>query len=515
LDNFVSYLPVCIYWKDTDSRYLGASNSFLETVGLEKQSDLIGKTDYDLVWSKDADQYVEADRAAMESGHAHKLEETGVFADGAVHTQVSHKIPLRDINGDIKGILGISVDITELVEAKEKAELANRAKSDFIASMSHELRTPLNAILGMTQLLAGKSLPEYILEYVGDIAQSGDYLLSLINGILDFAKLDAGKLDLQPISFSLKDLIESVVANLSHLANKKDLDLSVDFDDSLPSMLIGDPIRIRQILFNLVGNAIKFSDHGHVTISLIALDSKDDCVTFQLNVEDTGVGINKEHLDYIFERFSQIQSEQQKHMGTGLGLSITKQLVNLMDGKIGVNSQEGVGSTFWITMSLPIDQAEQKQSSPENESQQSDSAEKRFSLKILLVEDNELNQKVARLMMEDLGCTVDIAGSGKAAKEYFKNDYDIIFMDIGLPDTDGFELTSYYVQEYGDVKPTPIVAMTAHVLESDYKKCFDVGMIEVITKPILQEELAQVLRKTALAPAKGLAGKSTIEKVAV
>jgi len=419
--------------------------------------------------------------------------------DGTLAWIKDTSFPIHDHENKLIGFAGIGEDITESVlyeqelrAAKEKAEMANRAKSEFLATMSHELRTPLNAILGMAQIMRLKKVPQELEEYVDTIMQAGDNLLSLVNDILDFARLEAGKLSLITETLDLREVVAQVMQSVSYQAKEKGLNFTSDFSENLPTYVLGDPKRIRQVLLNLLSNAIKFTEKGSVKVHISCLKKVEKEVMIQIIVEDTGLGIEQDKLQFIFEKFSQIDSAyNRKYQGIGLGLAITKELVEKMGGEIAVKSRQGKGSEFSFTLSLELSEAIVTQ---KNKTQPTRSFEK---LNILLIEDNIINQKVAKILLESQGCLVTIAKSGEEALAILENNhFALIFIDIGLPDCNGFDVTQK-IREKKSLKNIPILAMTAHILERDKENCFAVGMNDIITKPILQEQLAEILEQYA------------------
>lgn len=424
-----------------------------------------------------------------------------VRPDGKIAWIKDVSFAIYDEHEEFIGFAGIAEDVTQSVlyeqqlqEAKLRAEVANQTKANFLAMMSHELRTPLNAILGMAQILQIKNVTPELQECVSVIQHAGNSLLALVNDILDFAKLEVGKLSFTNEPVDLQLLISQVIFSLSHQAKEKNLDLQVDYPDNIPTLVLGDAKRIRQVLVNLVGNALKFTDRGYIKIHVSCLNENKNRAILQLKVSDTGIGISKDKIDFVFEKFSQIDSiYQRKYQGTGLGLAITKELVEKMGGTIHLESELGVGSIF--TLVIPFNLQLSALEKPINYSSMSKpQIKKNFGFKVLLVEDNSINQKIAKIMLEDVGCTVEILDTGQLAIDYLKRDaqFDIIFMDIGLPDMSGFDVVSA-IRKENNLNRIPIVAMTAHILERDKQQCFSVGMNGVIAKPITHNDLIEVL----------------------
>ncbi len=461
---------------------------------------------------------------------------------------------LRLPAGDRNVLRAAITDITarkrtedELRRAKEAAEAASRAKSDFLANMSHEIRTPMNGIIGMTTLLANSPLTPTQQDHLGMVRESADSLLHLLNDILDFSKAGAGKLRLETIRFSLRETVRKAITVMSAEACDKRLTLAQRIDKELPDELYGDPARLRQVILNLVGNAIKFTETGEVTVTVSSAASTDSTHTLHFAIKDTGIGISPALQDSVFQEFVQADSSTtRRYGGTGLGLAIACQLVAMLRGRIWLESELGRGTTVHFTATFDLKDASLNQAVNHRASQDAlgqntvavsgfatdapaqppsldaltalhaaSDANKRYfparRLQILLVEDGLVNQRVATGILTSWGHTVRLAKNGDVAVEMFAaDDYDIVLMDIQMPVMDGVEATMIIRTQHPD-SHIPIVAMTAAALPADRARCLDAGMNDFIAKPIMVDTLFEVVeRMTALdaSPANRFEGES-------
>ena len=521
LRNLIDSMQDLIFYKDPEGRYLGCNRAFADFTGIP-EAELLGKRDAEIFTDSWLDQLaIGGDQAAAREEWRHVftvLEDR--FAPGEVRAREgwlyrregqriyleTRKMGYYGPRGEIIGYLGVSRDLTErkllenvLIEAREKAEAANRAKSEFLANMSHEIRTPMNAILGLNHLLLKTELGPRQRDQAQKVQAAAQNLLGIINDILDLSKIEAGRLQMEQIPFDLGEIGASLATLLGVRAQEKGLELSLNLPE-LPGLLIGDPLRLEQILLNLAGNALKFTEAGRVTIGAELLSQNAERLTLCFSVSDTGIGIAPEQQNKLFSAFSQADSSTtRRYGGTGLGLTISRHLVSMMQGEIGFESEPGRGSRFWFRVDFawralgaePVEPLRPERS----EAALAAALDPVRGAHLLLVEDNEINQQVARELLEAEGFVVEVASNGAQALARLSQAdtrYDLVLMDLHMPVMDGYEATRK-IRALPGLADLPVLAMTADAIMGIREQVLAVGMNDFITKPIALPELFAAL----------------------
>lgn len=514
-------IPDMVFYKSPEGIYLSVNAAFADFVG-KPAEEILGKCNHDLfAYNPEfVASVAEDDRRAMHKRTPLRIEERAPAASGAHVLLEAVKTPCRDSQGKPLGLLGVCRDITErkrmqeeLVQAREQAIAASKAKSDFLATITHEIRTPMNAILGFVHLFDRANLTNTQKNQLDKMQYASRALLNIINDVLDISKIEAGKLQLEQAPFNVSQLVDTVCSIAGFAAFEKSLDMAVDIAPTVPEMLIGDSKRISQILLNLLNNAIKFTSEGSVALHVHLHESQNQYVSgaeassavlLDIRVVDTGIGMTSEQTGQLFKPFMQADSSITRRFGgTGLGLAITKQLVECMGGGIHVFSEPGKGTTFYVTLRLmPCPKESMVLPALVETDDNIQKAKEIAALRalsgtvVLLVEDNDINQEVAKALLEQYGLSVEVAENGQRALEMVKlKPYACIFMDMQMPVMDGLEATRRLrmlgenaQEEPGApfcwLKDVPIVAMTANAMSEDRQRCLDAGMNDHISKPI-------------------------------
>ncbi|MBI5752452.1 MAG: response regulator [Hydrogenophilales bacterium] len=493
MHDLMQAIPAPLYFKGLDGRYLGFNRAY-ETFWGIRADQWLGRTVAEVVPAGIVQQHLESDEKLYRDGGAHVYESHAVTPDGREFDTVYHKSVYTDADGSIAGIIGVIIDISELKRAKENAEAASRAKSEFLANMSHEIRTPMNGIIGMTELALETGLNPQQREYPSLVQSSSEHLLTVINDILDFSKIEAGKLGLEAIDFNLSTALQDTIKLLSLRAGQKGLKLTLDIAPDVPPYLHGDPARLKQIIFNLVGNAIKFTHQGGIALRVQAGELNDAEALLRFEVIDTGIGIPQDMQRAIFDAFSQADASITRRFGgTGLGLSICSRLVRLMGGEIGVDSEPGQGSTFHFSARFNL--AEAPAITPLQTAAPTGLHEMKQRLRVLLAEDNPVNQALAVALLTKHGHQVHLAHHGGEALAALENEaFDLILMDMQMPEMDGLEATRRIrAREQASGGHLPIIAMTANALPGDRERCLEAGMDGYVAKPVTKEALFQTI----------------------
>ncbi|GAD03765.1 aerobic respiration two-component sensor histidine kinase ArcB [Agarivorans albus] len=471
LRSFIDSSPDLVYYRNEQGQFSGCNLALEQLVG-RSEKQLIGLTPYDVYPEDIADKIVETDHQVFDNDEQLTYEQWLEYPDGRKAFFELRKVPFYGRNGNRLGLLGFGRDITERMRHQANIEKANRDKTQFISTLSHELRTPLNGVVGLSQMLLDTPLNDDQRKHVNTILLSATTLGNIFNDIIDLDKLDRRRfaVSLEPMDF--KALVTDIETLTEMQLQSKGLDFRFEQIGPIPNSIMGDPTRLRQVLWNLTHNAVKFTEQGEVALTIKSEPLSEQEVQLELMIEDTGPGIPQDQLEEIFAMYYQVEGSKSA-TGTGIGLSVSRQLVRAMGGDISVSSKEGEGSCFTVTLKVTLDaipdEAEQIDHPP---------------LDILLVEDVELNVTIAKALLEKLGHYVEVAMSGEQALEVFDPDnFDLVLLDIQLPDMTGFDIAKRWQEQFAEQHLPPLVALTANVVnsKSEFAKA---GMVDVIHKPI-------------------------------
>ena len=491
---------------DRDGRVEWINDGFTRISGYTLK-DMAGRTPGSVLQGPDTDQHtVQRIREMLQQGTGFVETLLNYSSNGRPYWVSIEVQPIMDEAGNVTQFMAIERDITEALEREQqleesrcKAEAANQAKSRFLAMMSHEIRTPLNGILGSLGLLQDTTLDVEQRKYVTTGRNSAEWLLTIINNILDFSKMEAGRTGLEPGVFSIRDLLGSVIEMLEPRVHGKALHICSEVDSGLPEMVKGDASKIRQVLLNLAGNAVKFTDHGQVTLSVAPCQQHEDGLWLRFTVTDTGAGISAQDQQRLFEEFWSGQ-QPATMTGTGLGLTISRRLVEVLGGNINLHSQAGEGSSFWFDIPLAgisaAELAAEQARRAASRQRDSQTPQATFSGRVLIAEDNPANQMITQSLLARLGLSSDVVANGLEAVEALRSrPYDLVLMDIGMPEMDGIEATRAIRSLQGPAAHTPIIALTAHVMSGEREDVLSQGLDDYLSKPVDRTELSQCLAR--------------------
>ena len=486
-------VPNYIYVKDKNGKFLLVNEAVSELFHLTQEQILLEGIINPSDFKVDEELNKQVDKKVIETEESIEYEESIIFKDGEEKWYHTTKKPLPDKDGVIN-ILGISVDITDRKKHSDELIKAKQTKEQFLANMSHEIRTPINGIVGMVNLLEEIPATEEQKKYLHAIKTSSSNLQVIINDILDLSAIESGNIRFERIGFNLKSFFNTLISSFSYAAKQKGLTITLNLDPYIDDIVIGDPVRLNQVISNLIGNAVKFTKRGYVKVYALKISEENKRGSFQFIIDDSGIGIPDHKIQKVFENFEQGDvAINRKYGGTGLGLAIVKQLVEVQDGSIDVQSKPGRGTKFTVNLKFDIGSEEDKGESKPAVSTY-ESSDKKLDLskhKLLLVEDNDVNILYTRKILQNWNCAPDEAKNGLIALEMLKeNDYDLILMDVRMPIMDGFEATKFIRANFKPPKSnTPIIALTANAIKGDDEKCIQAGMNDYLSKPFQPETL--------------------------
>ena len=499
LHTLAESLPDYIYAKDTESRFLLVNTAGARMIGAVAPAEVLGRTDFDFYPAELASRYMADERRVWETGESFINQEEPCVdvITGTRKWLLTTKVPFRDASGKIRGLVGLGRDITaskiaaeQLRGAKDEAEAASRAKSEFLANMSHEIRTPMNGILGMIGLALDTDLTAEQREYLGMVEVSAESLLAVLNDILDLSKIEAGKLELEAIDFDVRDNLETAVKTFAIAAHQKGLELACDIHPDVPARVSGDPTRLREVVMNLVGNGIKFTESGEVALEVRvdeAGTADEGAVALRFTVGDTGIGIPQVKQKLVFQAFAQADgSTTRKHGGTGLGLTISARLVELMGGRMWLESEAGEGSHFHFTAQFGK-AASQSQPEAVEEAHLG-------GIRVLVVDDHATNRRVFLETLRRWEMAPEAVGSGPEALIRLQQEYDLgipfrlVLADVNMPDSDGFALVEE-IRQSRDFAGVAVIMATSATLGKDVERCRQLGITAHLIKPVRQSDL--------------------------
>jgi PAS domain S-box-containing protein len=493
LQTIIDYCPVIIYLKNLKGEVVLTNSRMKNLAGLSSGTESPISPKMNNREEKNR-LYEEYDKKVIEEKEMVAFEDEFIHRNGKITNYYLMKFPIFDKDGNIEYICNFSTDVTSLkkserlmLEAKKEAEQAKEAQEVFMANMSHEIRTPMNGILGMSNLLMNSELNGEQQEFMEAIQESAKNLLAIINDLLDFSKIKSGKFHLESIEFKPRQAIKKAMYPLLFRANEKKVPLKCFIDTSVPENIIGDPLRLQQIIINLVGNAVKFTDTGYVEVKVYMVSRIENKALLNIDVVDTGIGIPQDKLSNIFESYTQTDTNISRiYGGTGLGLAIVKQLTELQNGNVSVKSELGKGSVF--TVQIPYTIAETASDTHPGALDKREQDNMLKNVRVLVAEDNIINQKVVQKTLMKQNAHVEVVGNGQLAIEKLLiGNFDIVLMDLQMPEMDGYTATKHIRQVMK--RNIPIVAMTADAISGESDKCIEVGMNGYISKPFDADDL--------------------------